>query len=855
MTVLSAQRFDNSRDGGCPTLEVRETSRKGRKMPEPRPVPLKETSVTGNVQGPLASLVLNQLFDCSFLKEGTAVEAVYRFPLPGDAIVRGVTVTFGEVCIATRLAERAEAEAEYDDAVETGRRAALVTREGDDAFTLRIAGITRDAPVRVETTFLLWLRPISGGWSLRLPLTLAPRYVRSDEERTAGANTQPFESRWDPEHRVRLSIVCRGVAEASCQTNSIRTENENGALRVTFAEDAVWPDQDLVLELRSASLDAEAPVGLDVFATSDDGGGAFLALASPADAPDASEEAGAPREILLLVDHSGSMSGPKWEAADWAVKILLSRLGDDDAFNLGFFHDTCRWMARTPVKATEKNRLRAERFISVCTDSGGTELGVALEQALSQSRMEGRAARHVVVVTDAQVSDHDRIAALLEREAALADFRRVSVVCIDAAPNEPLASAMAETGRGVACFLTSNPDEVDIATALDELCLEFSRPLALGLRLESDADLAEATGRYECRNGSLDLGDLPAGRPRWICGRFRRRERTGGPVAFRLKDDAGKTLASASVDPETTCGEWADAIRGLYGTLRVRRLESIAASRPRGNTREILERMGLASTVREALYPENERLATADIAELLVRESLAAGVPCSKTAFVAVREEAGVKVSEGFVVPNALPRGWDAEFAVPMPCMMSSEPCPPDSAGAPTQDVVMFSIDRSATVTPRAGADSSPRGKRGVSGFLSRIGFAGRKRSGEDSFTESSVESEEAALAGERVLFDGSVDAGKGVLALFEGVAGEGLLAGTASLRVLAVEGGIDGDGGAEIRILVNGSVAAKVRLSDLLRLGGRRPLNIRLRAGDRVRIELTRGGASGAGSLRLSAG
>jgi Ca-activated chloride channel family protein len=113
-------------------------------------------------------------------------------------------------------------------------------------------------------------------------------------------------------------------------------------------------------------------------------------------------------------------------AADWAVKILLSRLGDDDAFNLGFFHDTCRWMSRAPVKATEKNRQRGERFIAESTDSGGTELGIALEQALLQPRSGGRVARHVVVLTDAQVGDHDRIAALLEREAARARTSGVS---------------------------------------------------------------------------------------------------------------------------------------------------------------------------------------------------------------------------------------------------------------------------------------------------------------------------------------------------------------------------------------------------------------------------------------------
>ncbi len=853
MTVLSAQRFDNSRDGGCSTLEVRETS-----------VPLKETSVTGSVQGPLASLVLNQLFDCSFLKEGTSAEAVYRFPLPGDAILRGVTVTFGNVRIATRLAEREEAQAEYDDAVEKGHQAALVTRESDDAFTLRIAGIAKDEPVRVETAFLLWLRPTADGVSLRLPLTLAPRYVRDDEAKTPRANAQPLESSWDPRHRVRLSLLCRGVAGAECPTNAIRTADEGGALHVTFAEDTVWPDQDLVLEFRSAPRDADGPVRLDVFAAADDDGdgdGTFLALASPAGAPTATEEAGAPRDLLLLVDHSGSMQGPKWEAADWAVKTLLSRLGDDDAFNLGFFHDTCRWMARSPVKATEKNRQRGERFIAESTDSGGTELGLALEQALWQPRSEGRAARHVVVLTDAQVSDHDRIGALLERESARGDFRRVSVVCIDAAPNEPLASAMAETGRGIACFLTSNPDEVDIATALDDIFLEFSRPLALGLRLEGDAELAEATGRYTACDGSLDLGDLPAGRPRWICGHFRRNGAVG-PVAFRLKDDAGATLASASVDPETSGGEWSDAIRGLYGALRVRRLEALAGGPERKDLPAILTRMGLDSLAaegepeRRTMYPENAGRANADIERLLIRESLYAGVPCSKTAFVAIREEAGTKVSERLLVPNALPRGWDAGFAVPMRCMPApvceceESTMSDDFAGAAPEPQAQAPVMRRMSV-------SAPGGSRSVSGILKNMGIL-RGKTPRAMSAGSGFTAERPAAPSERTLFDGPVASGEADMRLFDGVAGSGGLVGLGYLRALVVEATRTEGAGAEnveIRILVNGSVAAKVRLADLLRLGGRRPLNIRLRDGDRVSIELEGANSSGIGRLRVSVG
>ena len=337
-----------------------------------------------------------------------------------------------------------------------------------------------------------------------------------------------------------------------------------------------------------------------------------------------------------------------------------------------------------------------------------------------------------------------------------------------------------------------------------------------------------------------------------------------------MKDDSGATLASASVDPESSAGEWADAILGLYGALRVRRLESLVGGPERKDLSAILTRMGLAPLAasvdpeRRALYPENERLAAADIAELLVRESLAAGIPCSKTAFVAVREEAGIKVSERLVVPNALPRGWDAGFAVPMPCMAPSEACPPDFTGASTPYTYKCSVTRSRASAPKASADSparsdsSPVGKRGVSGFLSRIGFGGKRRSVEDAFTKAPTEPEASVpsgerMLGERTLHDGPVAPGEAVSTLFDGVAGERLLAGLGFLRALVAaatfaEGADAGE--AELRILVNGFAAAKVRLADLLRLGGRRPLNIRLHDGDRVSIELS--GADPAGIARL---
>src|SRR5262249_24221726 len=152
-------------------------------------------------------------------------------------------------------------------------------------------------------------------------------------------------------------------------------------------------------------------------------------LAPPARRPDS---ASMPREVILLVDHSGSMQGPKWEAADWAVKRFLTGLGERDAFALGLFHDRRTWLAKAPKPAAAKAVEKAVEFLKKHQDTAGTELGVALEQALDLKRADGEAARHVLILTDAEVSDAGRILRLADAEARQSPRRRIDVLCIDA---------------------------------------------------------------------------------------------------------------------------------------------------------------------------------------------------------------------------------------------------------------------------------------------------------------------------------------------------------------------------------------------------------------------------------------
>ncbi len=204
--MLNPRRFENSRPDGIGVLEALGENGPG----EPRRfVPLKRTELKGDLVGPLACLRLTQVFGYSVAESDKTLEAAYRFPLPGDAAVSAVRVGFGNVSMQADLAERRRAEANYQEAKRQGRQAALATRESADVFTLQITGLRPDQEVTVETTFIQLAQAEGSGWSLRVPLTTAPRFVRDDEAGTRAAEGQPLALLRDPGHRFTLDLTVR----------------------------------------------------------------------------------------------------------------------------------------------------------------------------------------------------------------------------------------------------------------------------------------------------------------------------------------------------------------------------------------------------------------------------------------------------------------------------------------------------------------------------------------------------------------------------------------------------------------------------------------------------------------------
>ena len=278
--MFNPRAFENSRSDGFPVLEIVNGDSPGADEPHLF-VPLKRTELKGQIVGPLASLRLIQTYGYTAAQNDKVLEALYRFPLPGDAAVTSVRVCFGDVEIRTQLKERRQAEGEYVEATQKGLQALLATRESPDVFTLRVAGLRPDQEIVVETEYVQLARTEGAGWSLRIPLTTAPRYLRSDELTSRHAQGQPLLLLRDPNHRFRLDLTLHEACAAQSSTHKIDVRQDRNRTHVCLKEGEVLPDRDCVLTWRAAREQDRPGLEVQVQVDRDSAKAYFIALLAP----------------------------------------------------------------------------------------------------------------------------------------------------------------------------------------------------------------------------------------------------------------------------------------------------------------------------------------------------------------------------------------------------------------------------------------------------------------------------------------------------------------------------------------------------------------------------------------------
>lgn len=603
-------------------------------------LPLVAVDAQARIHGLAVSTTLTQVFR----NAGTEpLQATYIFPLPDRAAVVRFTARIGGRTVDGVLRERGQARREYDEAVSAGRRAAIAEQERSDVFTVRVGNIAPGERAEVELDLVGPLSMDGDEASFRFPLVVAPRYTPGapmdglDVGDGVAPDTDlvPDASRISPpvllpgqRSPVRLSLKVEldaaglAVHDLASTLHAISTETDGGRTIVqVLPGDRL--DRDFVLRFRVGSQAVQTAAVLQPDA---EGGAATLAVTLVPPAADPS--AGAPpRDVVVLLDRSGSMSGWMMTAARRAAARIVDCLTSADRVAvLAFDHEVEQSAdAADLAPATDRRRFAATTFLSGLEARGGTEMLPALQEAARRLGPADPARRRILIlVTDGQVGDEDRIISVMRgtlRDAAL------HVVGIDRAVSAGILNRLAVlgSGDGRAEFVESE-DRLD--QALDRIRDRIAPPVLTDVRIEVDGAQVAA--------GSI----VPAGRIACAAGvpvvvRARLEGSGLDPVRVRLRasDAAGRDWSAAvQAAPVDVAGESA-----LWAKEHLRHLEdrwlSDSGQQP-GLQRQMIE------------------------------ESLRFGVLCRFTAFIAV--DRGEKVGEGrpvsVVQPVELPSGWDARF-------------------------------------------------------------------------------------------------------------------------------------------------------------------------------------------------
>lgn len=466
--------------------------RDGAEDPEPEGLMLREgdrwvatlamdTTVDMQVRGLLAEVSVRQTYrnDSSQWREGR-----YLLPLPEDAAVGALTLRIGSRLIEGEIREKEEAKAAYVAAVANGQRASLVEQNRPNLFQTAVANIGPGEEIEIEVRYWQPVAYRDGTFSLSLPLTLTPRYTPASSTAFAmhatanAAEALPAAATAsDAGTALPPSVVLTAEIEPglplqtlTSPTHAVTVMAEGHSYRVVLSNFAEATDRDFVLQWQP--VPSKAPRSA-VFTDRIGGEDFALVMLVPPTLPTVP----LPRELILVIDNSGSMSGASMEQAIEAADRALARLRPGDRFNVVRFDDTFDLLFPEPVPAQPGNVARARSFVRSLTADGGTEMLPALRAALAGSAPAGYL-RQVVLATDAAVGNEDELLALIEAERGEA---RLFPVGIGSAPNGHFLRKAAETGRGTQTVIR-NVEEV--TEAMDRLLAKLDRPAMRDIQLD-----------------------------------------------------------------------------------------------------------------------------------------------------------------------------------------------------------------------------------------------------------------------------------------------------------------------------------------------------------------------------------
>ncbi len=422
---------------------------------------LLNTEVDLQISGLLARVSVRQ----EFHNEGPDwVEGLYVFPLPDGAAVDRMRLHIGERFIEADVKEKEDAKKTYNAAKQAGKKASLVEQQRANLFTTSVANVAPGERVVVEIEYLEDLRYEDGRFSLRFPMTLTPRYIpgqglpdkqgngwSADTDRVPDASlvTPPMVTA-SRAHKIALTASIDAGMPLDIVTSRYHPVNvteQDGRYAVKLDSGTVPMDHDF--ELVWQPTPSAKPRAM-AFTETVGGKPYHLLMVMPPD-EELATTALMPREVVFIIDTSGSMHGVSITQAKRALTLALEGLQPQDLFNVIEFNSSTDMLHRQSVAASNTNVSNALAFVSQLKANGGTEMRPALVAALRMPAHETHL-RQIIFITDGSVGYEDEMFSMIEAQLGNA---RLFTVGIGSAPNSWFMRKAAEAGRGTFTFISA----------------------------------------------------------------------------------------------------------------------------------------------------------------------------------------------------------------------------------------------------------------------------------------------------------------------------------------------------------------------------------------------------------------
>ncbi len=458
------------------------------------------SKVNMHISGPIADVVLIQKFR-NISNEWA--EGTYVFPLPESASVRSMRISVGERSIEGAIHERMIAAKKYKQASENGKLASIVTMQRNNLFTTKIANIPPGETVSIELDYFQSLRQIHDEYNWQMPTTYTPRYNPKDLRDMSFISTHS--ETLVPEVDIQVILDSpQPLAEIHSTSHELDVIRLDDKYLVSLQGDTVAMDRDFLLSWKENSthqpqvLAYEQKKNQERYA---------LFVIKP---PGSQHIKPQPREVIFVLDISGSMSGNSIRAAKAALSKALDKLNENDRFNIIAFNETTQRLHQYPQQAKPEIIASAKHYLKGLNADGGTEIYSAIQLALTQQNTE--LLRQIVLITDGSVGNEAEILQLLHTDLNEA---RLFTVGIGTAPNTFFMHKAAQMGRGNSRFIADGRSvEAQVTSLFNQLTL----PALISLSVQTDSAHSDVLPH--------PIPDLYAGQPLQILAKLTNSDKT-----------------------------------------------------------------------------------------------------------------------------------------------------------------------------------------------------------------------------------------------------------------------------------------------------------------------------------------